>query len=561
MMLESVKNNIHLLFFYLSIIACGLFHEFISAFFSVLLSALLIYDIFRNGRLTLKINRVGISVAVIAAAYLICCIWAIDPGTAVLGFVKFLPLPLFYIAFMQNPGEKENLFKYLPVYASVTTAVSAILMQIPAFEDYFSVAGRLSGFFQYSNTFALFLLICLILTVTGQTPFKKINYLYIAIIIGGILYSGSRTVMVLTALSVAVSVLFLPDKRIRLAVICVFTAMLAAAIIYSVLSGNFDSVGRFLKTSFTESTFLGRILYYKDGLHVIAKHPFGLGYLGYYFCEQSIQTGFYSVRYIHNDFLQLLLDIGWLPAAGFIYVIIRAFFSRGAGIRKRLLIFVISAHACFDFDLQFVSVFVLFILILDDKTGRIFELKSRKITSAALIFAALTQLYFGIALFFAYIGKNEISLKLYPYNTPAQTELLTEETDAGRMDEIADDILSRNKYVAVAYSAKARYAYANGDFGKVISYKKNVFRYAPYQIEDYNEYCRMLIIGIQLYGENGDISSAEYCLNELLKVPEMLQEVRERTDPLAFKLSDSPKFGLEPEITEWLDKYKEIKIN
>ena len=555
-MFETLKHNIHLLLFFLSLISCGLFHEFVSAFFSVLIFITIVYDIFKNKKLILKINRVAISVFSITAAYLVCSIWAIDSGMAILGFVKFLPLPLFYVSFMQKPEEKEKLFKYLPAFAAITTTVSAVLMQVPVIKRYFSVAGRLSGFFQYSNTFALFLLVCLILAVTGKTQFKKTDFLYIVIIIGGILYSGSRTVMLLTVLSVAVLLVFLPQKRIKIAVISIFAAMAAAAVIYAVISGNFDNVGRFLKTSFTESTFLGRLLYYKDGLRVIAKHPFGLGYLGYYFCEQSIQTGFYSVRYIHNDFLQLMLDVGWLPAAGFIYVILRSFFSRGAGLRKRLLIFVIAAHASFDFDLQFVSVFVLFILILDDKGGKVIEIKSIAKTTVIIAFAAILQLYFGIVLLFSYLELNTLALRLYPYNTEVRTKLLTEEINNEKMNEMADRILEQNEYVSIAYSAKARYAYSVGDFGKVISYKKAVFKYAPYQIEDYNEYCRMLIIGIQLYEQNGDIDSAGYCKNELLKVPEILKSVEEKTDKLAFRLTDKPQLTLDDEILNYITLYQ-----
>ena len=145
---------------------------------------------------------------------------------------------------------------------------------------------------------------------------------------------------------------------------------------------------------------------------------------------------------------------------------------------------------------------------------------------------------------------------LYPYNTLAQIELLTEEINIDQMNNIADDILSRNEYIAVAYSAKARYAYSNGNFEDVITYKKKVFKYAPYQIEDYNEYCRMLIIGIQLYEQSGDSFSAEYCFKELQKVPEMLERVKNRTDSLAFLLTDKPELELEPEITTWTEKYE-----
>ena len=121
---------------------------------------------------------------------------------------------------------------------------------------------------------------------------------------------------------------------------------------------------------------------------------------------------------------------------------------------------------------------------------------------------------------------------------------------------MADRILEQNEYVSIAYSAKARYAYSVGDFGKVISYKKDVFKYAPYQIEEYNEYCRMLIIGIQLYEQNGDIDSAEYCKNELLEVPEILKSVEKKTDELAFRLTDKPQLTLDDEILNYITLYQ-----
>ena len=72
------------------------------------------------------------------------------------------------------------------------------------FEQWVSVAGRLSGFFQYPNTYALFMLICLIL-VMWRFDYKKIDWLdivYGVAAVFGIIMSGSRTVFVLTAVAV-----------------------------------------------------------------------------------------------------------------------------------------------------------------------------------------------------------------------------------------------------------------------------------------------------------------------------------------------------------------------
>lgn len=59
---------------------------------------------------------------------------------------------------------------------------------------------------------------------------------------------------------------------------------------------NIAFLERFYVFSIKESTFVGRLLYYYDALPVIRKNPFGLGYMGYYYIQQSIQTGVYFVK-------------------------------------------------------------------------------------------------------------------------------------------------------------------------------------------------------------------------------------------------------------------------
>ena len=92
-------------------------------------------------------------------------------------------------------------------------------------------------------------------------------------------------------------------------------ASVLALVIYSALFDSFGIFRRVLSLSFTESTFVGRFLYYMDALPQILRRPFGMGYMGYYYDQLSVQTGVYSVMYLHNDLFQLVLDTGWIPAA------------------------------------------------------------------------------------------------------------------------------------------------------------------------------------------------------------------------------------------------------
>lgn len=554
-LIRDLKRNIPLLLFLGALTCCGLYHDFLAAFFSAaVLLYLLVIAVKRKGILLL-LNPAVLFALALPAVYLLCSFWAVDGGMAVFGFVKFLPAPLFLLAFQQETGNKKCLFDILPYYGTVTTVLAAILMQFSPLDHYFAVAGRLAGFFQYSNTYALFTLICLICLATKSALTVR-DYLCAAILIGGILYSGSRTVMLLAGLCVVLLIIFLPGKRVKLIFGGLFAAMLVAAVLYAVTTDSFDDIGRFLRLSLSESTFLGRLLYYKDALFVIATHPFGLGYMGYHLSQQSFQTGFYSVQFVHNDLLQLLLDVGWLPTAAAIFVIGRAFFRKNTSLRRRLLIFAIIAHACFDFDLQFPAMLTLFLLVLDDDTGKAVRLKPHTLFAPVPMAAVLTAvcLYFGTAQMLSYSGKYAASLSVYPYNTTAQIHLMISKTKITDAVKIADKILARNEYVAVAYSAKARDAYSKGRFQDVVKYKKDVFTYAPYQIEDYNEFCQMMIVGIQLYEQKGDAKSAEYCLRQLLAVPNMLKKVEANTDPLAYRLKDKPVLTLDNELAQVIAK-------
>lgn len=552
MQFKKHKINFITLFIIMSLLAMGLFHEFLSCIASVVLCVYIGYTAYKNKKISFDMNLTSIAVASIVFFYGISAFWAIDKGAAVIGFFKVLPLILFLIMIMQQKEEAELFFRGVPYAATAMTVISAILMQFSSLEKYFSVAGRLSGFFQYSNTFALFALVSLILLVT-KTNYKLYDYFAVPILVFGILYSGSRTVFVLMIVSLAAVLIFSKNKKLKVFLLIATAFVIGGALIYVAITDNFYAVGRFLTMSLTESTFVGRLLYFRDALPVILRHPFGLGYMGFYYLQQSVQTGVYSIRFVHNDFLQLMLDIGWLPALLFISAIIKAFFKKGASLQKRLLIFVISAHSCFDFDLQYVAIFMLFILLLDCKDGREKTLNiSKGVTVALLSIVSLFCIYIGIAQGLSYFKMPEQSLKLYPWNTQDRIELLTQTDNASDMEKIADKIIEQNKYVPVAYSAKALCSYSKGDFEKVIKYKEKAIAAAPFGYSEYEEYCYMLINGIRLYKQAGDDYSAEYCEKALLKAVNRLQQNEERLSRLGRMIKDQPQTELPDEIIEYV---------
>ena len=123
------------------------------------------------------------------------------------------------------------------------------------------------------------------------------------------------------------------------------------------------------------------------------------------------------------------------------------------------------------------------------------------------------------------------------------------------MDVIADRIISRNESVSIAYSAKAKAAFSNGDFESVMKYKKKAIALSRYTLAEYLDYADMLIVGAQLYTQYGDTRSAGYCVSELISIPNQLERVREGTSALAFKINE-PELELPDEYVSVIDRLR-----
>lgn len=548
------KNDFITIFIICSLFAVGLFHDFVACVAGIALCVYLCIFSIKNKSIKIYANLASIAIMLIVLFYGISTFWAIDGGLATIGFFKFLPLLFILIIGMQSQINVDKLFSIIPLTATVMTVISTVLMQVPVLEKWFSVSGRLAGFFQYSNTFALFLLIALIIIGTKE-KLEKFDFLYIPILLFGIIYSGSRTVFVLMIVSIIALILFNSNKKYKIFILGTAIVIVGIALFYAVITDDFDSIGRFLTVSLKESTFVGRLLYFYDALPVILQNPFGLGYMGYHYYQQSIQTGVYTVMYVHNDFLQLLLDIGWIPTVVFICAIIKSFFKKGTSLQKRLLLLVISAHTCFDFNFQFLAIFMIFILLLDYKEGKEITIKTSKIASVTLsIIMVVAFAYISVAQGLSYFNQYSLSNSIYPWNTQNHMMLLKEIEDYNESEELADKIIKNNSYVALAYDIKARNAYSKGDFKSTIEYKEKAIETSPFTYNTYENYCYMLINGIYLYEKNNDTYSADICKKELIATVKLLEENSQRLSELGKMIKDQPKTRLPDKVLKYVEE-------
>ncbi len=537
---------------YISLFFVGIFHVYLSSVLSVILLVWLYLRLRKEGKLNIKVDMTLIAMLVLVLGYAVTPIWAVDSGTAVFGFFKFLPVLLYTVVLSMEENGREKVINGLPYVITVMTVLSVAGMYIPIISAYFSVSERLGGFLQYPNSFAIILLTAELLLITKEKPLI-LDYLCISILLFGILYTGSRTVLVLAGASNLVAIFLNKSRKVRLIILGALGIGVALVLAYCAIIGELDVLSRFLKISLNQSTFIGRLLYAQDAMPTILKNPFGIGYMGYYFIQQSIQSGVYGIMYIHNDLLQILLDIGWIPCIVFITAIVMSLINKSTPMRYKLILVTIILHSLFDFDLQYIAVFMMTLLFMTPKVYKTVTLKkSSALYVASTVFVVLC-LYFGTVQALTRFDAHEVALKLYAPNTESRIELIKASATTSEAEEHADYILKNNPYVAVTYSVKARAAYEKGDFTNVIKYKSKAIETAPFSYSEYWEYGRMLVNGIKLYEQAGDNASAEFCKKELLALSKTLPALENRMTKYAKEINQQPVLYFPKDLREAIE--------
>lgn len=540
------------IFFAASLCAAGLFYEAASCAATVFLLLWLVFVWRKNGVLRLPKTATALAMAVLALFFLLTALWGVDHGMALLGFVKFLPLPLFCVAAAQlDPSGRRSLLELIPPIGAVMTLASFALGQISAWRGLFFVNDRLAGFLQYPNTFALLLLLGVIVLAVREKQ-TVWSGLCMALLLAGIFLSGSRTTLALLVLA-AVTLAAVGRGKRRWIPVGAVAALLLAAGIYAALTGDTSAVGRYLTASLSSSTLLGRLLYFRDALPVILRHPFGLGYLGYFYLQGSFQTGVYSVQNIHNELLQLLLDVGWVPTGLMLIALVKSLRPGGNGLRERMMTAFICLHCMMEFDMQFVAMGFVLILTMDAAAERTVPVRSRAVILGTGCAAAALSLYLGVANGLYYAGRYQAAASLYPGYTNAWVQLLPQAEDAERMGALAERVLRLNDSVSLAHSAKARAAYASGDFNAVIREKQRAIALSRYRLEEYLDYFDMLAVGVQLYRQAGASEDVDYCLEQLAAIPDMLAEAEAKASSLAWRIDEKPELTLPAEYASALE--------
>lgn len=522
----------------------GGFYATSCAITSVVLLIWLVFRCRKQNKFDLHLSDALLAVLAVVVGSGLTILWAADQGTAPWGFVHMLPLLLFSLVLLQlDKSQMSELYCLVPLSGAVMTIASFVMFWIPTTVEQVSVAGRLAGFFEYPNVFAAFLLAGLMISASSQIR-NQWSFSVDAILIFGIFQSGSRTAFVMLIVMMVILCICKRERKIWLGLWGVFAICIAWSFIVPMMGGN-DATDRYLLTSINSNTLMGRLLYYADALKIIAKHPMGLGYGGYHAVQGAYQTGYYDVIYVHNGLLQLFLDVGWIPALLMCWAIIRSFFSRGTTLTQRLLLLTIIGHSMLDFDLEYLSMWLLLLPALQFHQPKPIQIrKGGKSAIAVGLVAVAVCSWLAVSDSLYRSSQLEWCLKVTPFHSQAQIHRLTRITDAELLAEAADQLLELNPHCSVAYSAKANAAAALGNAGAMVEAKKKAISCARYHLNEYLDYFDKLHEVMIYYQSIGDMESASVCMELLQEIPIMLEDARASTSHLTEKLGDQPELML-----------------
>lgn len=538
----------------------GLFYDFAVFVVAIMFLIIILKEFIKNRKIKIYFNYCFISILVLTVSSLMTCVWAIDKTEAIIGFFRILSILLLSIILMQNSEEnKRELYLLIPASGVIMVLISIVVKVIPVISDFlYSDNGRLGGFFQYSNTFALFLLIGIIILLYEEIK-NRYNLLNIFILLIGILLTGSRTVFLLTILIFGIYMFNNKSKhRVKLAII--LGSVLIVSVVITLITNNFNTIGRYLTISLNSSTLWGRIIYYKDALVLLKQNIFGYGYMGYSYIYPTIQTANYLVKFVHNDFLQIALDYGIISMVIFITSIVYSIFSKKTNKTQKIILITMFLHMLIDFDLQFMIMFYILILMQDLTKQKDFEIiiKKNVLDLGLILILICTYAYLGIAVFANYINRNDISISMLSNYTRAKQEELVKETNISRANKIANSILENNKYIGQAYNIKAMYELENKNYELACEYKQKAISLNKYDTEEYEDYILVLSKILEDTIKTKENEETLNYINKVIQVPEMVESTNENTSSIANRIKDKSEIKLNKQTLVYIYNVKGV---
>jgi O-antigen ligase len=321
-----------------------------------------------------KLSCIHIHIGLLVILYGISGLYGADREQALLETAKLSLLLPFAILFSWLPElRRMSLLRTLPWVGAGLTA-AGILFHLER-------NGRLESYLEYANALAILLLadvlICLFFYIKES---RKRDLLLLVVNGAGLLLTFSRSVWVLWLVSVVTLLFLIPEFRQRKPLIFAGLGHLSSWLLASAVKRDpFFFLQRVRSIQPEASELQIRLTYWRDSLGIVRNSWWrGTGGGGWSMLQHLYQSKAYYVKYVHNQYLQILLDAGiwgllvWLGLLVSFYAAVgRVAFRAGGQDERRywakaslFLVSVMLLHAGFDFDLSFPLLFFILLGIM-----------------------------------------------------------------------------------------------------------------------------------------------------------------------------------------------------
>lgn len=538
------RANTPLVFLLLILIPLfGGYYNFSVFLAGALLTGLLVWEIARSGSLQLPTGPALWVLCGICAGHLLSIPGAVSGGMAFTGFLRSIVWLLFFLYAATYTHEERRMILDTVAWEGALLALMTICVFL--YNRWCGVSdsnGRIDGPFQYANTWAIFLVVCLIL-LTTQEKKRPLHWGAMSVLLVGLCLSGSRgSFLLLLGLCVLYAgyVLF-HTRRVRpvAQALCAGAALVGLSIL---LSGGLV-LERLQAITLSSSSLNGRLLYDLDGLALIADHPMGTGRGGYLYLQPLYQTGVYILRYIHNEYLQAALDGGLLAGLCTLLLPLCLMIQKHLTLGERAVIAAVALHAFIDFDFQFTAVVLILLLCGAGGKCRAIPLPKGAALAGGSVLAAVLC-FFSLTYWMDFSGDPQGAYALFPADLSLAENRLQSCAGIADGEGVADEILTSTDLSMLAWDCKYAAALQRGDGVETARAKYQYLRLNQYRGEVYEEFTALL-----------EHLSARASQEELLQyaalakqAADQLEEVNTRTSPLAYRIAERPDLAFADSI-------------
>jgi O-antigen ligase len=440
-----------------------------------------------------------------------------DLYTGLIECLRYLTMPCALLFFMNSDARRNGraVFAGLMIIAALGLLAYWSVIIIPS--GVIESSRRLQSTIQYANTTALLMLVGSLYAIRAFLEKRQIRYIVCgAIFVAVLVLSGSRTTFVI-AVGIWLAYAFITAGR-RGKLITALAAVAAAAVIAGLTM--IPSI-RLFRISLLEPTLVERWITYADALEMLKDKPLlGIG-IGNWRTEQFIyQSAPYSVKYIHNYYLQLFLDGGALAPILFVAALAPAV---ARGIRRKsvhaVILLAVMLHALLDFDLIFAAVGMTAMYSLSQITGAGITLTPGKRRFAAAVpLALILALWTSEALardadtrlqrgaLDAAMREYKLALAIDPLNSGLYYQMAQSTRDTALTEELLREALARDPADADPAAILARICAVNGDFNEAVELCEGLLQKRRFSTEYQELYRDVLVQAVSA----GALSDGEY---------------------------------------------------